>query len=275
MEVRSAFFTIYGDYIGKENGCITMAELCELLASLNYTEEAVKAAIYRMRHEKIVVSNKIDGKTYYTLTKQGMEKLEMGLQRTFNGSNREEWNGKWFVLIYSLPEKERRLRDRLRREITWLGFGQLTPGTWISPYNLQEDIKRILNHYCIAGYVHFFESAHLGPGDAQALIYQAWDFEYMNVQYKGFIKTFLSRFQNYAEDWDYKRKFAERVLLVHEYRKFLHIDPQLPSRLLPVGWQGEEARQLFRDYYEKLTPGAIAFYKKVRGSASENITIKR
>ncbi len=35
--------------------------------------------------------------------------------------------------------------------------------------------------------------------------------------------------------------FAERTNLVHEYRKFLFIDPGLPKELLPSKWNGNHA----------------------------------
>jgi len=54
------------------------------------------------------------------------------------------------------------------------------------------------------------------------------------------------------------------VMLLHEYRKFLHIDPQLPGRLLPDGWLGHRARDLFWRYYRALAPGAERFYREVK-----------
>ncbi|MFY0544566.1 PaaX family transcriptional regulator C-terminal domain-containing protein [Brevibacillus sp. H7] len=265
--MRSAFFTIFGDFIRKDDGMITMAELTRLLETLHFTEEAIKAAVFRMRHQKIVISKKKDGKMYYLLTEEGIEKMDEGLRRTFRESDVVEWDGWWRVLIYSVPEKKRQLRDQLRKEITWLGFGQVMPGTWISPYNLFEPVRRLIKQHKLESYVQMFESKHVGPGPYQTLVSQAWDLDGINQQYRGFIEEFEPRYQAYCAEhdkWDACKTFAERVMLVHEYRKFLHIDPQLPLELLPMNWLGEDARHLFRKMYQALTPGAMQFYKQVR-----------
>ncbi|UOF89285.1 hypothetical protein LSG31_15430 [Fodinisporobacter ferrooxydans] len=47
---------------------------------------------------------------------------------------------------------------------------------------------------------------------------------------------------------------------VHEYRKFLFIDPRLPEEVLPSDWIGEEARSFFRKYHQFLSPLAEKFF---------------
>ncbi len=37
--------------------------------------------------------------------------------------------------------------------------------------------------------------------------------------------------------------------MIHEYRKLLLRDPQLPDELLPGDWEGRAARQLCRNIY--------------------------
>lgn len=244
-----------------------MPELIKLMETLHFTEEAIKAAIFRMRHQKIVISKKIKGKTNYSLTEEGFEKMDEGLRRTFRESDDVQWDGWWRVLIYSVPETQRQLRDQLRKEITWLGFGQLMPGTWISPYNLIAPVMRLVNQHHLEQFVQLFESKHVGPGPYQTLVSQAWDLDAINNQYRLFIEKFEPRYHACCDQHDIRdvqKAFAERVLLVHEYRKFLHVDPQLPVELLPVNWLGEDARHLFRKMYQVLTPAAMQFYHDVR-----------
>lgn len=277
MQVRSAFYTIFGDYIYKDDSMITMSELTKLLKSLEFTDEAIKAAIYRMRHQKIVVSLKKNGKTYYTLTQEGFNKMTEGMRRTFTEFEESKWDKKWRVLIYSIPEKERQVRDQFRKEITWMGFGQVTPGTWITPHNLFDPILRLIKQYTIENYVQMFEAEHVGLANTAHLVSQAWDLVSTNNKFKDFITEFKPRLQTFKEEgdrWKAEIIFAERVILVHEYRKFLHIDPQLPLELFPNGWLGEEARQLFNQYYKSLSPVAIQFYNSIRGKLIENTNVR-
>jgi phenylacetic acid degradation operon negative regulatory protein len=264
VQVRTAFFTIFGDYILHDGGMVTMPELTELLSCFDFSEEAVKAAIFRMRHQNIVKSRRIDGRTYYSLEDEALQRLEEGMKRTFRDPDGEEWDGMWTVLIYSLPESERKIRDQFRREIGWYGFGQLTPGTWISPNRWVDPLFRIIRRHGIEKNVQLFASRHLGPLDESLLVDLVWDLQSIQDKYAAFIEEFAGRFEQPLEQWDDRRTFKERVMLLHEYRKFLHIDPQLPGRLLPDGWLGHRARDLFWRYYRALAPGAERFYREVK-----------
>ena len=44
--------------------------------------------------------------------------------------------------------------------------------------------------------------------------------------------------------------FLARLLLIHEYRKLLLRDPQLPDELLPADWEGKAARLLCRNIHK-------------------------
>jgi phenylacetic acid degradation operon negative regulatory protein len=48
--------------------------------------------------------------------------------------------------------------------------------------------------------------------------------------------------------------FLIRTLLIHDVRRLLLRDPQLPESLLPANWPGSQARLLCRDLYRKLLP---------------------
>ena len=43
-----------------------------------------------------------------------------------------------------------------------------------------------------------------------------------------------------------------RPLLIHDWRRLLLRDPELPDVLLPAGWPGRAARQLTRELYQRL-----------------------
>jgi DNA-binding transcriptional regulator PaaX len=49
--------------------------------------------------------------------------------------------------------------------------------------------------------------------------------------------------------------------LVYEFGDFLYLDPFLPPELLPQGWLGYDAWQLFRDSYLLLMEPALAFFE--------------
>jgi phenylacetic acid degradation operon negative regulatory protein len=48
---------------------------------------------------------------------------------------------------------------------------------------------------------------------------------------------------------DPQQCFVVRTLLMHEFRRVLLRDPQLPQQLLPKDWPGDTARQICRELY--------------------------
>ena len=55
----------------------------------------------------------------------------------------------------------------------------------------------------------------------------------------------------YREDDD-ERAFLLRILLIHDYRRLLLRDPELPEVLLPAAWPGHQARLLCKELYRRL-----------------------
>ena len=46
--------------------------------------------------------------------------------------------------------------------------------------------------------------------------------------------------------------FLLRILLIHDYRRMLLRDPELPEVLLPAQWPGQQARLLCKEIYRRL-----------------------
>ena len=49
-----------------------------------------------------------------------------------------EWDQKWRIIMYNIPEEKRQIRDELRKELMWIGFGSLSNGCWVSPNNFKK-----------------------------------------------------------------------------------------------------------------------------------------
>ena len=43
-----------------------------------------------------------------------------------------------------------------------------------------------------------------------------------------------------------------RILLIHEYRRILLSDPELPATMLPANWDGDVAQSLSGEIYRQL-----------------------
>lgn len=58
-------------------------------------------------------------------------------------ANRDR-DGKWRMIIFDIPEKQRPMRDYLRSKIKQLGFKKWQHSTWITPYVLPREVEQEL-----------------------------------------------------------------------------------------------------------------------------------
>ena len=59
-------------------------------------------------------------------------------------SKTKKWDGKWWAIIFDIPEASRRERNFLRKELKWLGFKELQHSIWFTPYNIEKELLVLL-----------------------------------------------------------------------------------------------------------------------------------
>jgi phenylacetic acid degradation operon negative regulatory protein len=266
VKAQRAIFHLFFDYIEHFGGSIRIGSLIRLTSALGLTDNAARAAMCRLAKQGWLKRTTYTKHSFYALTPVAQERIKEALPRVFAPRN-GHWDGQWTILTYSVPEKLRHYRSRLRRELTWLGYGQLTPATWINPHPVTDVTLRHLSIRKLDGYVHLFRARQVSGKPHSVLIESCFNLKAIEKNYRSFIET-------WSPFWDEQRArsaagdslpnsscFALQRHLLYEYGNFLYMDPFLPNELLPVNWPGQEAWSLFRDFYFMLAPPALAFFE--------------
>ncbi|TDL50218.1 phenylacetic acid degradation operon negative regulatory protein PaaX [Paenibacillus dendritiformis] len=268
MRPQSMLFTIYGEYVRHYGSEIWVGSLTGLMGEFGLTEQAVRAAISRMLRQGWLESRKVGNRSYYSMSPRGKRRLNEAAARIYKQET-DTWDGKWCIASYNIPEKERGIRDQLRKELAWLGFGMLTTSTWISPNDLTDKVRDIVESRGISGYVEIFRADHVAWSEPGQLVQKCWNIDEINAAYAEFIEAYRPSYERLLAMTEQREAvpdgycFVEKTKLVHRYRKFLFIDPDFPEELLPDVWLGKEADQLFQNYYDLLHPGASRFFEQV------------
>ena len=84
-----------------------------------------------------------NGDVRVTLSKRG--KWEVGILNLFRKSNKD-WDGKWRIVIFDIPESKRYIRRELRRAVTMYGFVKLQQSVWVYPYPCQDFVELIRSY---------------------------------------------------------------------------------------------------------------------------------
>jgi phenylacetic acid degradation operon negative regulatory protein len=265
---QSMMFTLYGDYIIHRGGEVWVGTLIQIAAQFGLSEQAMRSSLSRMSRNGWLRVRRIGNRGYYSLTARSKRLLEEGAQRIFV-RRAGAWDGRWRVLSYSIPERRREVRDELRKQLTWMGFGPLSSGTWVTPHPLEGEVAGLVERLGIREMVEMFAARHLGFADDGTLAQRCWDLAALNARYAAFVARYEPRNAVHqqrlarGEAVPESECFVERFLLLHEYRRFFFLDPELPAELLPAGWLGGAAAQLFQTYHALLAERANAYLDSV------------
>jgi phenylacetic acid degradation operon negative regulatory protein len=260
LRAGSLLVTILGDAIAPRGGMIALASLIELAQPFGLTERLVRTSIGRLAHEQWVSSQRSGRASYYSLTPNGRARFAEATQRIY-GAPPDSWNGCWTLVI--VPPSLKRLRDQLREELSWLGFGELTSGVFAHPTPKEDMIRARLAELESAGRLIVIQGAAAARRSDSQLVAMGWDFGELARRYRRFVNMFApvndalptAGAQNPAGD----TAFILRTLLLHEYRKIHLRDPLLPARLLPEQWVGADAQELCRTLYAKVFPASEGY----------------
>ena len=72
------------------------------------------------------------------LTREGERSLRKLQLKTFRMNTPLRWDKKWRILVFDIPERQRRLRDGIRRTLLANGFVRLQDSVWIYPYDCED-----------------------------------------------------------------------------------------------------------------------------------------
>ena len=241
---RSLLMTILGEFALPFGQPVWTATLVRALGMAGIEERSARQALARTAAEGWLSADRVGRRVRWWLTDSGRRLLVEGAHRIYTfGSGEQSWDGRWLVVLVSIPESMRALRHKLRTQLSWAGFGSPSPGVWISPQTTAAaKAKETLDDLELPGKVISFVAEYGPIGSQQEMVAAAWDLAEIERRYEEFVAEFADLDPRSPDDL-----FAAQVRLVHEWRRFPFLDPQLPRLLLPPRWSGTVATQLFHD----------------------------
>ncbi|MWA03252.1 PaaX family transcriptional regulator [Actinomadura sp. LD22] len=244
---RSLLVTVFGEYLLPQDRPVWTSTLLRVLGGLGVEEKSARQALNRMAGGGWIESERSGRRVRWRLTGHGRTLLAEGAERIYGfGRDRDSWDGRWLVLLASVPESKRDLRHQLRTRLTWAGLGSPAPGLWISPHASREaEAKQVVERLGLEPVVFSFCGPFAGIGSERAMVEQAWHLGDLAAAYDGFLGEFAGMRPEPGE-----QVLLAQIRLVDHWRRFPQLDPQLPLELLPAHWIGLRAANVFRDLHQ-------------------------
>ncbi|WP_436637503.1 PaaX family transcriptional regulator C-terminal domain-containing protein [Microbaculum sp. FT89] len=243
LRVWSFVITVFGDAIVPRGGMVGMAALQELTDRMRIAPGALRAALSRLAKDGWVERHRHGRKSYYRLTPESAATFARAARRIY-AAGPPAWNGRWTIAI--APEETASERDARTANLTERGFVRLSNGLFIHPRTG-------------TGETTPDDPGDLFVLDADAATVPDWvlsacsDVE-TDIAYSVLGATIAPLEDTLAEGGTLSPLDAmvARALLIHEWRRVLLRDADLPAALRPADWSGEETRTLVAGLYGRI-----------------------
>ena len=121
-----------------------------------------RTALGRLAAQGHVIFEKRDGKQYARITESGRKILAFEHEKAkLDITKKRRWNGRWRVIIFDIPERRRRTRDRLRNIMREIGFVRLQDSVWVFPYDCEDFITLLKAELKIGAAVLYMIVEHI------------------------------------------------------------------------------------------------------------------
>lgn len=244
---RSTLVTVLGEFVLPSGEPCWTSTLLHVAGGLGLEEKSARQALARLAADGWIVGRRSGRRVRWALTQPGRDLLAEGAERIYSlGRDAQPWDGRWLVLMVTVPESRRQLRHRLRTRLTWAGFGSPLPGVWVSPHPAREaEAKQVIGQLGLAADAFSFSGPFAGIGAQRSLVEQAWHLADLAASYGAFLDTFENLRPAPGDG-----TLLAQIRLVHEWRRFPLADPGLPPELLPPDWIGARAAAAFASLHQ-------------------------
>jgi phenylacetic acid degradation operon negative regulatory protein len=237
LRARSLIVTVFGDALAPHGGETALGSLIAAAALFGVNERLVRTAVLRLQREDWLAAQRIGRRSDYRLSDTGWQRYE-DAQRRIYAAGAPAWDGTWTLV---LPGRSPALRCALALQ----GFGAVGEAL-VHPLADRAALEHALHE-------HEADRAVVLHGEGKGLaarVAEAWDLDALAHEYRDFVRRFGGEAK--APRRAAEECFRVRILAVHEYRRILLRDPELPEELLGRFWPGGEARAVLRTLYRRV-----------------------
>jgi len=136
-----------------------------------YSRNSINKAVHRLTEKGYIQKGTMEDEICIKLTELGLKAFqgisERKIEKRFLNvkPKKFKWDGVWRVVIFDIPEENKRVRYVLRETLKILGFRPLQKSVWISKRNFTKEIRKWVKELKLSQYILIFETKDLGSGN--------------------------------------------------------------------------------------------------------------
>ncbi|TQV66524.1 phenylacetic acid degradation operon negative regulatory protein PaaX [Exilibacterium tricleocarpae] len=263
MRGGSLIVTLFGDSISQHGNQVWLGDVIRVLEPFGLNQRLVRTSVYRLIQEGWLQAEQVGRRSYYRFSDFGLRHYQRAARRIY-GLQSETWDNQWTLVMPAQLADEQ--REALRKELLWLGYGALVPGVLAYPRGEHEALAETLGELGVADKVIVMRACTdeiCVAGTVRRQAYNCWRLNELEARYRDFLNQFRPLLESLATaPLADEQCFQLRTLLIHEYRRILLKDTELPVELLPEDWAGAAAQGLTAELYRLVHRGALNFIER-------------
>lgn len=162
-----------------------------------------------------------------------------------------KWGRRWTMIIFDIPERDKKTRDVLRYRLQKAGFGMMQGSVWVNPFDVSKEFVRFVKSKGLQWQVKVLTFT-MRKQDERETVHRIWRMERLNSEYRDFVNKTVKKFKT-VKSYRFKSTTLTQKALdllsrltEKEYLDLYLRDPQLPNGLLPKNWTGHKAHRIYQ-----------------------------
>ena len=116
--------------------------------------QSAERAITSLYESRLVeAKSNANGSTTLVLNEKGRKKALTYQAKNMTIERPKQWDGKWRLVVFDIPEDEREARDSLRHHLAHIGFYKLQQSVAVFPFECRNEIDFLVELHSIRRYV--------------------------------------------------------------------------------------------------------------------------
>jgi len=137
----------------------------------NYERERIQQAVRSLEGRQLVKRNKRRQQEYIEITKEGLQTLKnLELEDKLKNLElpRGNWDHKWRIVLFDIPEEKGVERRAFQERLKDLGCYTLQRSVFIYPHSCREELDLLISFWGIDRMVYYLEVGYLGGAESKA-----------------------------------------------------------------------------------------------------------
>ncbi len=252
LQPQDLVVTLLGTYVRPFGRTVWSGGLVMLLREFGFSDGSARAALTRLVRRGLIERVRSGRLVHYRLTPRCERLLIEGDGRIFTLGRLPADAGPWTVLWHQIPEDRRLERTRLGRRLRFLGFGSVQDSVWVSPHDHSSEVLDLVGELAVAEFATVFVAHAAGGFGLPALVTRAWDLSGLGERYEAFCSGFRRYLAPESPAVSDREAFLVRTRLMHLFRGFAQLDPELPDEVAPLSGPRTRAADIFEALYTGL-----------------------